>query len=196
MLAQADVKRYGKAEMCPSPDLPPKKAVALALLRGPSLLVHLDPRKPEVVVPPDFKQQSQLVLQVGLNLAIPIRDLEVTDEAISGTLSFSRTPFWCFVPWAAVFALAGEDGRGLVWPEDVPPELAVAPEHAAAERAPRRPAAKRPRGRPGTRRRKLPAEEPAAPQAPEPTEPLAKAGAGPADGKAARKLPPYLRVVK
>ena len=29
------------------------------------------------------------------------------------------------MPWGSVFAMVGEDGRGMVWPDDVPQELAV-----------------------------------------------------------------------
>ncbi len=109
----------------PTALLPPKKDVAMLLLQGPSLFIHLDPRKPQVVVPAWFKKQPQLILQVGLNLANPIPDLNVDDEGISGTLSFSRSPFWCRVPWTSVYALVGEDGRGMLWPNDVPSEVAA-----------------------------------------------------------------------
>jgi stringent starvation protein B len=108
--------------MAEPPKLPPKKAVAEALLRGSSMFVHLDPRREGVLVPAWFKRQPQLVLQLGLNMAVPIRDLAVTEQGVSGTLSFNRSPFWCNVPWGAVYALVGEDGRGMVWPADVPPE--------------------------------------------------------------------------
>jgi hypothetical protein len=124
--------------------LPPKKAVALELLKGPSLFVHLDPRRDNVVVPPWFKRQPQLVLQLGLNMAVAIRDLDVTDEGISGTLSFNRSPFWCFAPWTAVYALVGEDGRGMVYPDDVPPELAAAAQRAPAPAPDPAPAAEEP----------------------------------------------------
>ncbi len=105
--------------------LPPKKEVALALLQRSSMFIHLDPRSDAVRVPPWFKKQAQLVLQVGLNMAVPIRDLEVDDEAISCTLSFSRSPHFCWMPFSAIYALVGEDGRGMVWPDDVPPEVAA-----------------------------------------------------------------------
>jgi hypothetical protein len=44
---------------------------------------------------------------------------------MSCTLSFNRSPFYCVVPWSSVFAMVGDDGRGMVWPDDVPQELAV-----------------------------------------------------------------------
>ncbi len=108
-----------------SPILPPKKDVALALLERASVFVHLDPRGDGVVVPAWLKKQPQLVLQIGLNMAVKIPDLEVVDDAVSCTLSFSRRPHFCYVPWGSVYALVGEDGRGMVWPEDIPPEVAA-----------------------------------------------------------------------
>jgi hypothetical protein len=56
-------------------------------------------------------------------MAIPIPDLTIDEAGISCTLSFNRSPFWCRIPWHAIYALVGEDGRGGVWPEDVPPEI-------------------------------------------------------------------------
>ncbi len=105
--------------------LPPKKDVAVALLKGPSVYVHLDPRADDVIVPNWFKKQPQLVLQIGLSMAVPIPDLEVGESGISCTLSFNRSPFWCSMPWTAIYALVGEDGRGMIWPDDVPGELAA-----------------------------------------------------------------------
>jgi len=76
-------------------------------------------------VPAWFKRQPQLVLQVGLNMPVPIPDLRVDEEGMSCTLSFNRSPFFCVVPWSSVYAMVGDDGRGMVWPEDVPPEVAL-----------------------------------------------------------------------
>ena len=115
---------------------PPKKEVALALLEGSSLFVHLDPRRAGVLVPKWFTGQPQLVLQVGLNMAISIPDLKVDDVGVSCTLSFNRAPFWCRLPWSAIYALVGEDGRGMVWPEDVPQEVAVQMQKQQAQTPP------------------------------------------------------------
>ena len=104
--------------------LPPKKEVALALLERSSVHVHLDPRAAGVMVPAWFKKQPQLVLQIGLNMPVPIPDLRLDEVGLSCTLSFNRSPFHCVIPWPSVYAMVGDDGRGMVWPDDVPSEIA------------------------------------------------------------------------
>ena len=108
----------------------------MALLEQASMYIHLDPRAESVQVPASFKNQPQLVLQVGLNMAVPIRDLHVDEQGLSCTLSFNRTPFFCVIPWPAVFALVGENGQAMVWAEDVPAEVAA---QAQAQKAPEKP---------------------------------------------------------
>lgn len=131
--------------------LPPKKDVAVALLEKSSVFIHLDPRKDQVVVPPWFKKRPQLVLQVGLNMAVPILDLSLDEECVSCTLSFNRSPFFCWIPWSAVYALVGDDGRGMVWPDDIPPEVAAQAQQQRAgakgpAAAPQKPSARPARG--------------------------------------------------
>jgi stringent starvation protein B len=208
----------------PTQPLPPKKDVALALLERTSVFVHLDPRVAAVVVPPAFKKQAQLVLQVGLNMPVPIRDLHLDDEGMTCTLSFNRTPFFCVVPWSSVYAVVGcDDGRGMIWPDDVPPEVAQA-QGRTVESAPREapkavpspnPQAeaskvKRPRKRPALGAVPAPESIPdVAPRsqrnggAPQPERPAVSATNSPlraraaeATGRRKRELPPYLRVVK
>jgi stringent starvation protein B len=163
--------------------LPPKKEVALALLERSKVLVHLDPRKEGVIVPAGFRKQPQLVLEIGLNMPVPIPDLRLDEEGMSCTLSFSRQPFYCVVPWPSVFAMVGDDGRGMVWPDDVPPEIAsqapveqqppARPRPAAAKRAlePVRseaPPDEKPKAKKGSRSKKprIVAVEPATPERP------------------------------
>ncbi len=114
--------------------LPPKREIAIALLETSSLFLHLDPRSDEVLVPAWFKKQPQLVLQVGLNMAVPIPDLDVGEDAVTCTLSFNRQPHFCRIPWGAVYGLVGEDGRGMIWPDDVPPEVAAQAEGRATKK--------------------------------------------------------------
>ena len=105
--------------------MPSKKDVALRLMETADVFVHLDPRPTTVAVPPHLKHAPHLILQVGLNMAVRIPDLQVDDEGISCTLSFSRSPFWCKVPWEAVYALVSHDRRGMVWNDDVPADAGV-----------------------------------------------------------------------
>ncbi len=99
------------------------------------MFIHLDPRRDGVIVPGWLKRQPQLVLQVGLNMALPIPDLDIGEQAICCTLSFNRSPIFCRVPWPAVFGLVGEDGRGRIWPEDVPLEVAAQMKQQASKEA-------------------------------------------------------------
>ena len=128
---------------------PPKKDVANALVERGSLFVHLDPRSEGVVVPPWLAKQPQLVLQVGLDLAVPIPDLRIDDDGVFGTLSFNRSPFACSVPWSAVFALVDDEGIGMVWPEDLPAELAAEVEAATRANKPAAAAPPKPAKRAG-----------------------------------------------
>jgi stringent starvation protein B len=103
--------------------LPEKKAFVETLLTKGTVLLHVDPRREGVSVPPWLGKQPQLVLQIGYNLAIPIPDLTIDESGVGATLSFSRSPYACYVPWKAVFAVVGDDGKGISWPDDLPPEI-------------------------------------------------------------------------
>ncbi len=158
-----------------APLLPPKHDVARALLVRGSVFVHLDPRQASVRVPDHLRKQAQLVLQVGLDMPIAIPDLRLTSEGVHATLSFQRTPFPCWIPWTAVFALLDERGKGMLWPEDLPAEIA-AEVSSEMERGGAKPPTSRDepstRPRPRVRRRpdaSSPAAQPAAlPEQPRP----------------------------
>ncbi len=107
-----------------SPEMPAKRSTMDKLLRDGPVLVHLDPRRPGVDVPAHHRGDPRLVLRFGYGLTPPILDLVIEEQTLSGTLTFRGIPHRCIVPWTAVFAIVGEDGRGLVWGEDVPTEIA------------------------------------------------------------------------
>lgn len=106
---------------------PSKRDAFVAFLRDGWVSLHLDARRPGVVVPPDFSKEPHLVLQYGRNMPIPIPDLEITDDGVSATLSFKRTPHRTRVPWSAVYVVACTDGHGVLYYEDVPQEVALMP---------------------------------------------------------------------
>jgi stringent starvation protein B len=107
------------------PDRPSKQEAFLALLKEGWTSLHLDARRPGVVVPAHLKNEAHLVLQYGHDLPIPIPDLVIDDDGVTATLSFSRTPYRTVVPWSAVYVVASDDGRGVLYHEDIPRDVSV-----------------------------------------------------------------------
>ncbi len=190
----------------------------MELIQGESLYLHLDARPLDVIVPLPLKTRPQLVLQVGLNMPVPIPDLQGDDWGVTATLSFSRQPFTCRIPWAAIYAMVAGDGRGMVWPEDVPDEVATQmgvqkrratpaaeTEQPAAAATPEEPKkAAKPRKRKSRKKaEELPPNVLALKDHPPPsTEPSPAAASPPKkkplgeSKKKKREIPSYLRVVK
>ena len=108
-----------------STERPSKQQAFLALLREGWTSLHLDARRPGVVVPDTLRGEPHLVLQYGHDLPIPIPDLEIDDYGVRATLSFSRTAHRTVVPWSAVYVVACDDGRGILYSEEVPQDVAV-----------------------------------------------------------------------
>jgi len=127
--------------------LPAKSDVVNRLLGEGTILVHVDARRDGVSVPDRLRSDPRLVLRFGYGLTPAIADLEVGEEALSGTLSFGGVPHRCVLPWPAVYAVVSEaDQRGMVWPDDVPPE-AMASADKEADREPEESGKKPPRSR-------------------------------------------------
>jgi len=171
------------------PDPPPKKDQLHKLLARGSVFVHLDPRRDGVKVPEWLAGRPQLVLQLGLNFAIPIPDLIIDERGVRCTLSFNRSPFYCVLPWSAVYALVAEDGQVTVWPKEVPPELV--PASAPVRRAP--PASRSERSKPARPRISVvpsPAPETAPEAPPEPVAPAPAAAKGEKKGAVVRPIRP------
>ena len=120
--------------------VPGKKEVLLAFLERGVAMVHLDARRPGVQVPAQFREDAHLRLNLSYRYRIP--DFEVGDEQVRATLSFGGRPFFCVLPWEAVFGITSQaNGDGQVWPEDLPVEvMSSAPGQPQPAPAPRRPA--------------------------------------------------------
>ncbi len=85
-----------------------KESFEQLLCSHAQVFVALDGGAPGVVLP-EHLLGEQVVLDYNLNAAIPIPDLEATEEGIRATLSFSREPFTTFVPWSAVLDMVGKE---------------------------------------------------------------------------------------
>ena len=90
-----------------------------------SVFVHVDTRKPGVVVPKELLGQPQVVFELGLNMPNPIRGLKVDDAGWSAVLSFGSQSFRCSIPWASVYLIVGNTGIGSEWPKDKPKEARI-----------------------------------------------------------------------
>jgi stringent starvation protein B len=117
---------------------PSKRDAFLAFFEKGSVFVYLDARRGGVKVPPEFAGNRQLLLQYGDNMPIPIPDLQVDDDGITATLSFSRMPHRTFVPWAAVYMiergdLERGDGKRILYYNDVPEDVAIMARPLTAE---------------------------------------------------------------
>jgi stringent starvation protein B len=119
-----------------APERPSKQDAFLALLREGWTSLHLDARRPGVIVPTHLRGEAHLVLQYGHDLPISIPDLEVDDYGVRATLSFSRTPQLTVVPWSAVYVVACDDGRGVLYQEDVPEDVSIVAARPPSDRAP------------------------------------------------------------
>jgi hypothetical protein len=67
------------------------------------------------VLPTTLDNKQEVILQWGLHMPVPIPDLYVDDAGISGTLSFNGRPHFCVVRWENVYAIVGDDSRGIIY---------------------------------------------------------------------------------
>jgi stringent starvation protein B len=119
-----------------APERPSKQDAFLALLREGWTSLHLDARRPGVIVPTHLRGEAHLVLQYGHDLPIAIPDLEIDDYGVRATLSFQRTPHLTVVPWSAVYVVACDDGRGVLYQEDVPEDVSIIAARPPSDRSP------------------------------------------------------------
>jgi len=99
-----------------------KKEKLLAALDKGMVQIHLDARRPGVIVPADHRANVQLVLNLSYRFDPP--DLTVSEWGVRETLSFSGQRFNVGVPWSALYAILS-DATHEVWmyPDDMPKEL-------------------------------------------------------------------------
>ena len=141
---------------------PEKKQHLLSALDRGMVMVHLDARRPGVVVPSEFRTESHL--RLNLSYRFEPSDLSVGEWGLRSTLRFSGNRFTVAIPWCAVFGITSHASHEFwMFPDDMPPEL--------TRSAPLKPQAQKPLERPGPLREvslEPPgAEDTGAPQAPQ-----------------------------
>jgi stringent starvation protein B len=131
---------------------PEKKAQLLAALDKGMVMIHLDARRPGVIVPAALRTEAHLRLNLSYRFDPP--DLTVGEWGVRCTLSFSGSRFTVAVPWSALFAITSHVTReSWAYPDDLPAEIlqqsmvttkVPMPESVAAEEQPA-PPVERPR---------------------------------------------------
>ena len=101
---------------------PEKKARLLAALDKGMVMIHLDARRPGVLVPHSLRNESHLRLNLSYRFEPP--DLTVGEWGVRCTLSFSGSRFKVAVPWSALFAVTSHVTKeSWAYPDDMPAEL-------------------------------------------------------------------------
>jgi stringent starvation protein B len=99
-----------------------KKERLLAALEQGMVMVHLDARRPGVIVPTSLKGESHLRLNVSYRFDPP--DLSVNEWGLRCTLSFGGKRFLVAVPWSSLFAITSYVSKDFwMYPDDMPAEL-------------------------------------------------------------------------
>ena len=100
-----------------------KKDRVLEALEQGMTQIHLDARRPGVLVPEKFRGEHHLVLNISYRFDPP--DLSVSEWGVRQTLSFGGSRFTVGVPWSALYAVASLATREFwMFPDDMPQELA------------------------------------------------------------------------
>ncbi len=108
-----------------------KKERLLAALDQGMVMIHLDARRPGVLVPASLRGEAHLRLNLSYRFDPP--DLTVGEWGVRSTLSFSGSRFTVAVPWSALFAIASHVTKEFwMYPEEMPPELLQQPPVASA----------------------------------------------------------------
>jgi stringent starvation protein B len=156
---------------------PDKKERLLSALEQGMVMIHLDARRPGVLVPPHLRNEAHLRLNLSYRFDPP--DLSVSDWGVRSTLSFSGTRFTIAVPWSALFAIASHVTKDLFWmyPDDMPPELIQ--QTMVTSKVPTQevtPAAAPAEARPRTVLREVPGEKQGEPEGPRDEPPTPRKG--------------------
>ncbi len=92
--------------IAPKRELTKQEVFVRSLNQYPIISVLIQTNVTGLVLPEHLMKQEFVVLQYGINLANPIKDLSAGVDGIKATLSFQRKMFETFVPWDAVMMIA------------------------------------------------------------------------------------------
>ncbi len=128
-----------------------KKSRLLGSLEQGQTMIHLDARRPGVLVPEHLKQDPHLLLNLSYRFDPP--DLAVGEWGVRCTLTFGGKRFTIAVPWSALYAISSQHTKEFwMYPDDMPRELLEgSPERMKAELQGVEPLPAMPDGKPDVR---------------------------------------------
>jgi hypothetical protein len=101
----------------------PKADAVINWISEGMVRVHFDASSPFANVPKHLRKRTNCVFELAYNMPLPISDLKIDQEGISGTLSFGGYGWlFCKVQWPAVFCVTQGDRVG-VWLNDAPEDM-------------------------------------------------------------------------
>lgn len=99
-----------------------KKTRLLGSLEQGLTMIHLDARRPGVLVPEHLKQEPHLLLNLSYRFDPP--DLAIGEWGVRSTLTFGGKRFTIAVPWSALYAISSQHSKEFwMYPDDMPREL-------------------------------------------------------------------------
>lgn len=99
-----------------------KQSQMIELLKYGTVMVFIDSRHPDVLVPDQHKNDYQLRLNFDYDFQID--DFRVLPDRLEASLSFNQQDFFCVVPFTAVYLMVNHEiQRGSLFVDSVPVEM-------------------------------------------------------------------------
>jgi hypothetical protein len=103
-------------------DRPEKLRMFARLIEKGMVMVTIDSRVDNARLPSRFAGELQLNLNFSHRFGLA--DFDYDDDGLRASLSFGGTPFFCDIPWTAVYGMTSSiDGERMLWPDSFPREL-------------------------------------------------------------------------
>jgi stringent starvation protein B len=119
----ADAARLRPSASDLGPERPEKLRMFARLIEQGMTMVSLDARREGVRVPHHLA--GELLLNLNFSLRFGIDDFAFDDDGVRASLTFNKVPFFCEIPWSAVFQMTSTvNADRMMWPDSLPAELA------------------------------------------------------------------------
>ena len=101
-------------------------------LKQEYVLVHLNPKCKDVVIPDHLAADASVTLKLSRYFR---GTMDVTEERVEAELLFGGSYFTCVIPLDAIWSCTSEDGDNPIWIQSAPPEVSKKFQALAQEEA-------------------------------------------------------------